>query len=44
MFPPGLYGVGVGIAELDPLPVEEDFPVDPRPYPSRLGELLPVRE
>ena len=47
MFPVGAFGVGVSVAALDDrLPVDrlpvEGLPSDPDPWPSRLGELLPV--
>src|SRR3954471_20364992 len=45
MFPPGFYGVGVSIAALEELPLEGiDLDSEAEPWPSRLGELLPVWE
>ncbi len=44
MFSPGEYDVGVSVARRDPGWVAElaELPPDPDPWPSRLGELLPV--
>jgi Domain of unknown function (DUF222) len=44
MFSPGAFAVGVSVASIDPGVPDEEVPPDPEPWPSRLGEMLPVRE